>query len=448
MDIDLLAEHPFISEYFRYIDNTETPKIMHLWAALSGLSACMGRRCWLPMGTGEIYPNMYVILCGPPALRKSTAFLIMTKLLRRFTNVRLAPDDTGGQRQGLIAAMLHVSGDEKDDDKEIIQALAKATERHAADPGGVNLSNLAGALDDLGGIDFDTRDPNTMYIAASELNSILGEGNTALLTFLQKMYDGDPYRYQLKTTQAELTNALLGLIGATTPSQLALALPPEAIGQGFTSRAIFVYADKKQSRKIPRPSLDKRAEEMIGEIFKHVYDKFEGAFAEAPEAAEHLDSIYMRGTSISDPRFVHYLDRRHTHLQKLSMVFAASRREQTIRKIDVDIADKVLLYTEQYMPEALGEYGMNKLSAAKQRLLDFLRNATDPIPITGLYAMLSRDMSQLDFKATLVELHNAGKVTQVNLPIIGKCIIAADGSGARKAKHELQTIESLMRRAN
>ncbi len=281
-----------------------------------------------------------------------------------------------------------------------------------------------------------------MYVAASELNSILGEGNTALLTFLQKMWDGEPYKYQLKATSQEIKNALLGMIAATTPAQIAIAMPPEAVGQGFTSRAVFVFADKKHTRKIARPTLDADAETDIAAIYSRVSNDFSGAFIEEARAAAKMDELYERGITINDPRF----DRRHTHLQKLAMALAASRGEQIIKLIDVEFADQLLLYTEEQMPEALGEYGMNKLSAAKQKLLDFLKNSTDPIPVTLLYGMLSRDMTQLEFKNIIVELHNVKKITQTVVPGLGQCIVAISDSDVRSAKRQLSEIEQMMAR--
>lgn len=387
---------------------------------------------------------MFVILTGPPAVRKSTAFRIMTKLLRKHTNVRFAPDDTGGQRQGLIAAMMNCKDEGDEKDAAIIERMAQVSAGRAGENPTYTLADLSAAVDDLGTIRFDTRDPRTMFVAASELNSILGENNTALLTFLQKMWDGDPYKYQLKNTEHEIKEALLGLIGATTPSQLAIAMPPEAVGQGFTSRAIFVFADKKHTRKIARPTLDKGAEDELGSIFEKVSNEINGPFSESKDAAKQLDELYVRGITITDPRFVHYADRRHTHLQKLCIGLAASRGSQIITCQDVTFADHLLLYTEQFMHEALGEYGMNKLSAAKQRLVEYLRQSDGPIPTTALYGFVSRDMTQLDFKHAIVELYNAGKVSQVQIDHIGPCIIAISEEKVKSAKGQLHNITEMM----
>lgn len=442
------ASHPFVASYLEYVENTESPRIYHVWAALSGLSACMGRRCFYPMGTGEVWPNQYVFFSGPPGVRKSTAVSIMSRLLRRYTNVRFAPDDTGGQRQGFISAMVEVEEEgENDEDKEIIKRISAAQSDRAKDGSTVTLADLEMEVAVLGAIHIDTRDPHTLFASASELNSVLGEGNTQLLTFLQKMWDGDSYDYRLKSTAHVLKDGLLGIIGATTPSQIALSMPAEAIGQGFTSRAIFVFADKKHSRRIARPALAIKYEDLIGETYRHVFETFSGPFLEDSGAARLLDELYERGIVIADPRFVHYTDRRHTHLQKLSMALAASRKEQIIREIDVKFADELLLYTEQFMADALGEYGMNKLGAAKQRLMDMLKGTSDPIPKNALYGMLSRDMNLMDFNNTINELHNAKKLTQISVGQLGLCIVAVADTPAKKARKDISEMERLMMRA-
>ena len=445
-ELDFGASHPSVRMYLDYVEKTESPRLFHVWSFLSGISAAMGRRCWLPMGTGEVWPNMYVILTGPPAVRKSTAFKIVCRILRQNTTVKFAPDDTSGQRQGLIAAMMNDGDGEKDSDKKIMDALAKEFAAGSKKESNTNLGDLSGALADLGNIRVDTRDPRTMLIAASELNSILGEGNTALLTFLQKMWDGDPYKYQLKNTNIELKDALLGIISATTPSQLALAMPPEAVGQGFTSRAIFVYADKKYARRIARPELRADLEGKIAERFAQVSEQFDGPFIEETPAAVLLDKLYERGVSLQDPRFVHYADRRHTHLQKLAMSLAASRGDMCIRLVDVNFADQLLLYTEQFMPDALGEYGMNKLSASKQRLIEYLASSTEAIPMSALYGLMARDMSQMDFKNTINELHHAKKLTVHTLPVVGQCVTAISDNQTRSARTDMKQIEQLMSR--
>lgn len=438
--MDFLARHSFLRLYLQYVANTESPRIFHVWAGLSAISACLGRRCWLPSGIGEVWPNMYVVLVGPPATRKGAAIKFAKTLLDKNTLVKFAPNDTGGQRQGLIKAMTDV-GEAQEGAEEIAALMASINEEKGTTFN--SISSGRDILDRLNSVQFDTRDPRTMYIVASELNSILGENNTQMLTFLQEMWDGVPYRYQLRSTEYEIKDGLLSILGGTTPAQIALAMPSQAIGQGFTSRIIFVYADT-QFKRIARPSLDPEAGERIGGIFGSIFNKFEGPFKESAEAAGEMDKIYMRGITLSDPRFLHYIERRQTHLYKAAMALAAGRGEMTIEMVDVQLADRLLMYTEQYMTDALGEYGMNKLGAAKQKLLECIRGADGPLPVSALRGLMHKDMSPVELQNSILDLHNGKKITYVTVPMLGQCVIAVDDTGARKARGELAEIINLM----
>ena len=64
----------FIQNYIHLLSSyTETKNIAHLWCILTSCSALIGRRRYIPFGTSNIYPNMYVMLVGPAGSRKSTA---------------------------------------------------------------------------------------------------------------------------------------------------------------------------------------------------------------------------------------------------------------------------------------------------------------------------------------------------------------------------------------
>ncbi len=418
------SDHSFISTYLKYIENTETPRLHHLWAGLSGVSAAMGRRCWYDQDVGQLFPNLFVVLVGPSAVRKSTALKMMQALLRDVTNVKFAPDDTGGQRQGILRAMV---GNQDGDETE--NAIASALEA----VGEESLAGLAQsvAAEKLGGIELDLRDRRTIYVCQSELKAFLGENNTQMTTFMCKMYDGDSYEYQLKSSSYTLRDALLGLLGCTTPSEIALSLPHEAIGGGFTSRVIFVYADRIH-RKIPRPTVDKPSADVISNIFEFVHNHCNGAFKESPEAAKLVDEFYIRGVEIKDPRFVNYLGRRDVHLKKLAMTLAASRKSMTIEAVDVHAADQLLLITEETMPDALGEYGMSPLSAAKQKMMDYIKSSTGPIPEQALAGIMAKDMRPIDFRNCMSELINTGKISVKVFAELGSCLIATSSDGAAK----------------
>jgi hypothetical protein len=343
---------------------------------------------------------MYVALVGPPGVKKSTAINIMRARLKNSTNVRFAPDDTGGQRQGLIMAM--IEDEENEEIKKIINDIENASVASLEAIAGYDMSKLP-----------DDRDKFTLFICASELNSVLGNDVLTMLPFLNKMYDGEAYDYRLKGSRHTLEDTHLYLLGATTPQNIATAFPSEAIGQGFMSRLLFVFGNKKY-KSIPRPlPFNKKLEKAIEDVFYRLGHAFEGEFIETKQAFDLLTMVYEEKPKIEDPRFVYYAERRHMHLVKLAMLMCAGRLSHSITLDDVEEARAILQAAETSMPDALGEYGMSKLSAAKQKLVEFLRNAKQPVSTQVLYAMMARDMGQADFRNSLAELCNAGKIMEV-----------------------------------
>lgn len=407
----LRFNNEFLNTYLDYVEYTETPRTMHIMAVISGAAACLGRRVYLPWGNGAKFSNLYVALVGPPGSRKSTAVDIMAKHLGDSTGIRFAPDDTGGARQGLIKAII---GNNSDEMKEVLDEIKN------------NASLSVEALQNIRfSCDSDPRDSHCLYVCASEFNSLLGSNATDMLPLLNKAYDGENYIYMLKNDQMVLDNPLLNIIGCTTPTNIATSLPPEAIGQGFMSRIILVFGNKKY-RSCPRLlAFDQGLGDRINAKFKQLFYEMDGPMSEAPDAAKALDRLYTESIDIHDHRFVYYCERRHSHLVKICMVFAALRGSYTIEFEDVREASILLRAIEQYMPDALGEYGLSKLSVAKQKLIEFLRAAKVPVNPQILFAMMGKDMNFVDFKNTIADLANAEKIKLVDTSE-GKCWMYKD----------------------
>lgn len=125
-----------------------------------------------------------------------------------------------------------------------------------------------------------------------------------LFEFLGKIYDGSPYTYQLKNTpKLTMDDPLLSLLGCTTPTNISEAMPSAAIGEGFTSRIIFVYGGKKY-KSVRRPkAFDPTLEARIEKRLSHIHYKLAGKFTESDAARELADSLYDRDSKLIDGRF-------------------------------------------------------------------------------------------------------------------------------------------------
>lgn len=394
--MELKVTNEFLRTYLEYVEDTESPRLYHIWSAISGVGASLGRRVHFPFGTGPIFANEYILLVGPPATRKSTAINLAGNIVRRATNVRIAPEDTAGKRQGLIAAM-----EDKSDEERTAEEI--------------EFADTATFLEDIAKhqISIDIVDKHTLYALASEFSIFIGQNSLEMINFLTKVYDGEDYIYKLKTQTSILKDPLTSILGGTTPTSIADAFPNEAIGQGLMSRIILVFGDRKYKR-VPRPrQMDKKTGDWIKETYSWIYHNLRGEFQETNLAAQAIDSLYDYEIDIQDPRFVYYCDRRQMHHIKLCMTLAAARKSLTIQVEDVEEAHEILKYTEELMPEALGEFGLSPLAAAKQKLLEFIQHNGDvPLQEKLLLNVMHRDMKRVDVLNTLREMESQGKINR------------------------------------
>ena len=404
--------NPFLSHYFAYVENTEAPRIMHLWSALTAASACLGRHAYFEYGIGNIYPNLYTLLVGPPATKKSTAISLASTFLEEHTMVNFAPDDTAGQRQGLITS---IRDGRMEDDARIDNSNTRISDLPIQEQLDM-ITNM-----DVQRIQSKRRptvpteehpDVNTIFIEAKEWGSFLGQNSIDLARFLIKLYDGDNYRYALRHEKLVLHKPLASMLGASTPTDISIILPPEVIGQGLMSRIILVFAASRAQRAF-RAKLNTIAEAFVTDTFRYLWYEFRGKIDETPEAYKLFEQLYDYEIQITDPRFVYYAERRSIHLLKVSMILAACRRSSTIDANDVEEAHYILMETEQTMPDALGEHGLNATTKARQRLLEFIRYINAPITIEQLWYVMQKDMRSVEFEQTMTNLIRSGRVRKV-----------------------------------
>lgn len=405
---------PYLNNYMRMVEETESPRIFHIWSAIFAISAALGRRCFLPFGTQNVFPNHYILLVGTPGTRKSTAASIGRRVLRDSTGVRFAPSDTGFQRQGFVVAL---QGPTEEQPKEFLKnaelGIKNGSMMDILDMQDLNSVTNIEPDDDEVKFDSHVADKHHLAIVASEFSRIIGQNNMAMMDFLGERYDGEDYEYLTKTTHIRLKNTLMNMIAATTPTSIAVSLPPQAGGQGFLSRVILVYGAKKY-KQVPFPtapsdSLVMGVRDVIGEAYR-----MEGAFAIAPSAQDYCISLYAYQIDTSDSRFAYYNERRFTHLLKLSMCLAASRGSQVIGIEDCEEAHRILRATELGMPDALGEFGMNPLAQLKQEILEHLRNSMTPHTVQQILGMFHREAKGTEIQEVIGDLIRSGlaKLTQ------------------------------------
>ena len=359
-----------------FTSNTEPPEGFRRWVALSTLASVMERKCVLNWGTEVFYPNMFIVLVGPPAARKGTAMRVGKSFLDAL-GIPVASDESSRQK--------------------LIKSLQESASVDQTEHG-------------------DMIHHSSMTIHSSELTVFLGYGSREMLSMLCKWYDCENrYTYDTHARgKEEVPNVWVHLLGATTPGQLRAALPEDAVGSGFTSRVVFVYEEKK-GKTVLKPSLSNeqiRLGELLAQDLAEIRN-IVGEFVPTAEYEERYYSWYAESESkqvFLDPRLDYYVQRRPTHLFKLSMLCSASRGSSKILELeDLERAIDYLHEAEKDMPQVFSGVGANPLAAVQSRLGGLVKQM-GTVPISTIAQMLADDASATQLMEAIQSLQQQGKV--------------------------------------
>lgn len=335
----------WLTGYLEFVEETEPPHTYKEWVGISVIASALRRKCYLKWGHDTLYPNMFVVLVGPPGkCRKGTAMGVGKSMLKQ-VGIQLAADSI--TREGLI------------------RELGKA-EKTDVDVTGKNLIMHS-----------------SLTVYSPELTVFLGYNNLNFLSILTDWFDcADNWEYTTKNMgQDQLKGVWLNLIGATTPELIQSALPKDAIGGGFASRVIFVYEDNKE-KVVPFPLISAKLAKLHDELISGLDEiaAIHGEFSITPEFMSLYADWYIAHSEkppFDDIRFFGYNERRPTHLRKLCIILSASMR--TDRIIDAEVfhrAVSILKRVEKKMPMTFRGYG-------KSSMADVMANLMRTIAVQG-----------------------------------------------------------------
>lgn len=372
----------FFSDYLDFVGYSESPILYHRWTAVSIIGTLLGRNVYLPFGHSRIYPNQYIQLMGAPGTRKSSAISIGKKLLKNAGYKRFAPDRLSKER--FLMEMIPPSLEDLDEDLELL------------------------VMDR----------PSEIYIVADEFGDFLGQGNMEFATMLTKLWDNvDSYEHpKIHGKSVIVEQPTVNILSGNTTQGLALTIPPEALGNGFMSRIIFVFAEETGIKiTFPLPP-DEDLGTKLSQRLLNIKENMNGTITIGKDAMPILDRIYREFHGVDDPRFKSYATRRFTHLLKLCIIFAASDLRLEVNEDDALKANTLLHYTELKMPKALGEFGRSKYSEVSNVILDVLSKTLKPMTHNEIWKVVSKDLTKTSELGDILKgMMAAGKVQVVTL---------------------------------
>lgn len=330
-----MADRPFnfLQAYKDYTSEAESPDSFHLWVGLSIIASALRRRVWVNQGIYMLYPNMYVVLVGPPGrTAKTTSIRLGQKLLRGVDTVTFGPDSLTRE--------------------ELIQVMARA--------GGQGKTSA-------------------ITLHASELSSLMGPSEIKMIHFLTDIYDGDGiWKYATKQSgKSTIHNPILNILCGTVPDYIANSLPIGLVGSGFSARVIFNYEDIPRFANPHPAEPDPELKQALIEELQHI-STLEGEFRWTPKAWLMYEEQYEKilFSVPDDYRLEDFHYRKKIHLLKLAMLMSVSERDDLIiTENDLETSWTLLENLEVNMPQVFSAVGKYEYATDMERIVQQIRHA-------------------------------------------------------------------------
>ncbi len=354
----------WLDGFIKYCENSEPPESYKRWVGISVIAAALQRKVVLPWGHLKFYPNMYIVLVGPPGrTRKGTAMTPGYQLLSD-VGIKIAAEAT--TRESLI------------------QQLESASATHTTPDGRVIYHA-------------------SLTVFSQELTVFLGFKNQQLIMDLTDWYDCKPrwvYRTKNMGTN-DIVGVWVNLIGATTPELLQTSLPRDAIGGGLTSRIVFIYEDRK-GKTVPFPMLTDEALRLYNDLLEdlNTMSTLAGDFYPDQSFLKAYEQWYLEQEKLDlfpgVPELQGYVERRPNHILKLSMILSASRsNEMVLLDYDLHRAVRYLEEAENKIAKVYAGVGKSPVADVTNAIMEYIARKKK-VPVRELLRTFYRDVGEKD----------------------------------------------------
>lgn len=382
----------WIKTYMTYTSAMEAPDHFHFWTAVSTIAGALRRQVWIDMGHFQWYPNFYIIFVAPPGIvSKSTTMSIGMDLLRKIKEVKFGPDAVTWQA--------------------LTMSLAASRIDFPHDGAFVPMSAIT--------------------IFSSEFGTFLNPHDREMIDVLVDLWDNRTGAWEKHTKGSGndiIVNPWINIAACTTPAWIAGNIPEYMIGGGFTSRCVFVFAEKKR-RLVAYPFKDMSLVEMKALRLALTDDlieiaKMKGKFLLPDETIELGEKWYQDhyeniNKSLNNAQFAGYLARKQTQIHKLAMVLsAADDNEMVITPTHLDMAIQIITSLEADMPKVFSSMGAQGDARHTTAVLDIVRSY-GKVEKRTLFRLCASKMTVLEFTGAIdaaiatgfLQVYNNGQAT-------------------------------------
>lgn len=410
------------------------------------IAASLQRRVWTGPLHRPLFPNIYVIFCGPPGTGKNLVISPIAEMLRHFklenpaekaepeakvdsvdpaiieainaANYAQATQGNKGmhkyksfEKQLLIPVAADAVTYEA-----LVHAMGKATRR-------INYKEW-NELDQKNIMKIYTH--SSLCFCLEEISSLFRRKTEDVVNFLIKVYDCGDYEYVTKTQGEDMIRrACLNFLGGTTPSFMETTFDDGLLNDGFSSRAWFLYESSNRFNTLRFPELTGEQLAAKAQLRLHVKKLTElyGPVALSTEAEEYLEdwwvNVHPKTKPNNSPKLEYYYARKNIHVKKLAMAIHfgedAERNDlgfplNPISKAECVQAMGLLDVVEKKMHYALNFEGKNPLAAVSRRVIRYIAKNGGQSTV-DLSIEFFDDVNVVQLNEILNHLVTIGKIT-------------------------------------
>lgn len=366
----LVPTSGWLHDYITYTRQTEPPTVFHFFAGLCVVGSTLARRIYFPRGSGDVFPNVNVVLVAPPGkCKKTTACNIAVHLFRTVGGNVLA-------------------------DKMTPESIVEA---------------------------FKTMQTATGLIYAPEWAAFLGKQQylEGLVPMLTSLFDC-PAVWSSATIMrgtTQLQNVAISHLAATTIDWMQTSVTRDAMAGGFMSRLLFIV-QHDTPRKYPfPPPLDQTLKKRLVDGLAAMRN-VNGRVGVTPEAYTwYVDWYNARALTTVERHFAGYFERKPDRLLQIAMVMNAAQdphnlaKNLTLELSTLQHAKRILDWIEYHMPGAFAELSSNSIGDDQMRLLRQLRTNSGSLKHSEWLRMNASRMNADTFRKATETLTQAGMIT-------------------------------------
>lgn len=379
----------FLSDYAEYCSNLEVPPSFTTFSSLVALSSLLKRRVWIYKGDYiRIYPNLYVVLVGPPGCGKNTSIEIAEEVMMLHKAPLSAESVT---REKLILDM---------HEQESVLAFMKPDDKY--------------------------RFASPYTILATELSEFLGAGGLGMISFLTDIYSRNIYEYRTKNKGSVFVHGpYLNIIAGTTADWITTYLKDDIISGGFSRRAIFIYETGRIDGD-PFPTVTPAMRDAWKRVMarSEAIGKVHGQFEWHPDAVKFMRAWYPTRKKGKDLNLLGYYETKDIQLIKVAMLCAMSESDELVLKREhLEAGLRLLGIAEINLNRVFSGIGRNELNQVTVKALDFLQQQPEravkmdgtevrlrSCPKVRLKSRMWNDANGMDFEQVLAHLKESGQV--------------------------------------